>query len=184
MVVNEILDGEKIYLRQIEEADCTKRYVEWLNDSEVNQYLETKWSIQNLETIKAFVRQQRKCNDSILWAIVYRGRGSDEDIHIGNIKIGPIHPHYRHGDISYFIGDKQYYNKGIATEAVHLVTEYGFQKLHLHRIEAGCYAVNTGSNKVLEKNGFKRDAVFHEQVLFDGRYMDVYRFSVLEDEWH
>lgn len=175
MTINKIIAGELISLRQIEMRDCTKRYVEWLNDPEVNQYLETKWFRQDMESIEAFVKSQRENEHSILFAII----SNEDNRHIGNIKIGPINMHYRHADISYFIGDKQFWNKGIATEAISLVCEFGFGELGLHRIEAGAYAAAVGSWKALEKNGFQREGVFREQVLLNGEYMDIYRYGLL-----
>lgn len=180
MVTDKILMGEHIYLRQIQLSDCNKNYVTWLNDSEVNQYLETKWSVQNIDSIRKFVESQRENNHSVLFAIVDK----NNEKHIGNIKIGPIHSYYHHADISYFIGDKDYWHKGIATEAIKLVTNFGFIELKLHRIEAGAYDCAVGSWRALEHCGFKREGVFKEQVLFEGSYIDVYRYAILEPENH
>ena len=173
MITSNILEGKKIILRQIELSDCTERYVEWLNDPEVNQYLETKWVEQNLETVKDFVRAQRENDDSILWAII-----SKENLtHIGNIKIGPINKYHHHADISYFIGEKDYWGKGIATEAIQLVTEYGLNELKLHKLEAGTYEDAIGSQKALEKNGYVKEGVFVEHVYFMGEYKAVFRYG-------
>lgn len=179
MITNKIKAGKLISLRQIEMKDCMDHYVEWLNDPEVNQYLETKWVRQDMESIEAFVKSQRENNHSVLFAIISR----EENSHIGNIKIGPIHEHYRHADISYFIGDKQFWNKGIATEAIKLVCEFGFEELRLHRIEAGAYAAAVGSWKALEKNGFHREGIFRDQVILNNEYMDTYRYGLLRSDW-
>ena len=176
MTIDKILAGETIILRQITLEDCGNRYVEWLNDPDVNQYLETKWSTQNLESVRLFVKSQRENNHSVLFAIVCK----ENDRHIGNIKIGPIHPHYRHADISYFIGDKEYWQKGIATEAIRLVCRFGFDELNLHRIEAGAYDCAVGSWKALENCGFTREGIFKEQVFFDNKYIDIYRYGLLK----
>lgn len=178
MVVEDILIGESIYLRQITLDDCTDQYVAWLNDPDVNRFLETKWSIQNMDSIKSFVSFQRDNEHSILFAIVTKVN----DEHIGNMKIGPIHPYYSHADISYFIGEKTFWQKGIATEAIKLVCDYGFDKLSLNRIEAGAYESAIGSWKALEKCGFVREGVFRKQVIFNSEYIDVYRYGLLKDE--
>lgn len=194
MITEKILCQGNITLRQIELEDCTTTYVEWLNNPDVNQYLETKWSQQTMESVRNFVISQRGNEHSILFAIMWdpdggrerqeiAGRDNRSGQHIGNIKIGPINEHYRHADISYFIGDKALWNKGIATEAIRLVTEFGFDELKLHRVEAGAYAAAVGSWKALEKNGFVREAVFREQVISNGNYMDVYRYGILEPEF-
>lgn len=178
MIAEKILTGEKVYLRQISMNDCTDRYVEWLNDPEVNQYLETKWSDQNIESIRTFVQSQRDNAHSVLFAIVCR----KDDVHIGNIKIGPIHPHYSYADISYFIGEKEYWHKGLATEAIRLVCQFGFEQLSLHRIEAGAYDCAIGSWRALENCGFKREGIFRKQVSFHGKYIDVYRYGLLKED--
>lgn len=179
MITDAVLTGKQIHLRQIALEDCTEEYVGWLNDSEVNQYLETKWSEQNMESIRFFVESQRENNHSILFAILE----NETERHIGNIKIGPVHPHYKHADISYFIGEKDYWHKGIATEAIKLVSGFGFNELHLHRIEAGAYDCAVGSWRALERCGFKREGVFTEQVILKGSYIDTYRYALLESEY-
>lgn len=179
MITKEVLNVGGVTLRQIELDDCTTTYVDWLNDPEVNQYLETRWSEQSLESIRGFVESQRNNNHSILFAIIlcYNSK------HIGNIKIGPINNYHKHADISYFIGDKSMWNKGIATAAIKLTTGFGFEHLDLHRIEAGAYSASIGSWKALEKNGFKREAVFREQVMSKGQWMDVYRYGILKRDF-
>lgn len=179
MITEKKLHGEMISLRQIELKDCTYTYVGWLNDPDVNHYLETRWEIQTLDSVKSFVESQMANDHSVLFAIttILDGR------HIGNIKIGPINRYHNHADISYFIGEKSYWNRGIATEAINLVSEFGFCELGLHRVEAGVYAKAIGSWKALERNGFSREAVFREQVKSDREYMDIYRYGLLATEY-
>lgn len=179
MVTDLILCEKDIKLRQITMDDCTDEYVGWLNNPEVNQYLETRWSIQNLESIKEFVKSQRENDHSILFAIVLQA----ECRHIGNIKIGPKNCYHNHADISYFIGDKRDWNKGFAADAIKLVCKFGFEQWKLHRIEAGAYSAAIGSWKALEKNGFKREAICREQVISGNKYMDVYRYGLLETDF-
>jgi RimJ/RimL family protein N-acetyltransferase len=147
---NVVLEGETVILRECRENDCNTIYLSWLNDPNVNKYLETRWTEQTLEKIISFVSEIHKSDHSILFAIIY----CDNNTHIGNIKLGPIHPHYNYADVSYFIGDCNYWGKGIATEAIKLVKDYAFDVLGLHRVQAGLFEENVGSKKALEKAGF------------------------------
>lgn len=169
----------RIRLRQSEMSDCTPVYVGWLNDPEVNRYLETRWSRQSLESIQDFVYLQRENSHSILFAI----EEAEGNRHIGNIKIGPIDWNNLCADISYFIGEKDCWNRGIATEAIALVCRYGFEELGLRRIEAGAYAGAAGSWRALEKNGFVREGIFRERGNLCGEFMDVYRYGILKPEY-
>lgn len=168
-----------IRIRQISLEDCTSEYVRWLNDPEVNKYLETRWIAQDIDSVREFVKAQRENNHSILFAI----EETDTESHIGNIKIGPINLNHRHADISYFIGNKNMWRKGFATEAIGLILKCGFEDLRLHRIEAGCYAAAIGSWKALENNGFKREGDLREWAVSEKGYMNVYRYGILEYEY-
>lgn len=179
MLATRICKGEKVTLRQIEFSDCNENYVKWLNDPEVNQYLETKWTEQALDTIIEFVDSQRNNSHSVLFAIIENQTG----MHVGNIKIGPVHPQYQHADISYFIGEKSFWGKGIASEAIQLVCEYGFQELDLHKISAGTYANAMGSQKVLVKNGFLKEGILREEIRFHDKYIDIYKYGLLREIW-
>lgn len=78
-------------------------------------------------------KSQRENNHSFLFKIIC----NNSNCHIGNIKIGPINPHHNYADISYFIGEKSLWGKGIATEAIQLILKYAFEELKLHKVTAG-----------------------------------------------
>lgn len=79
-------------------------------------------------------------------------------------------------EIGYWIGEP-YWNKGIATVAVKLLTVYGFDQLDVIRIHAGIFEYNIGSMKVLTKNGYEKEGVFKKSILKDGKIYDEHRFS-------
>ena len=56
-------------------------------------------------------------------------------------------------EIGYFIGE-EYWNRGIATKAILLMTEYAFSNFDIVRIYAGVFDKNKSSMRVLEKSGF------------------------------
>ena len=74
--------------------------------------------------------------------------------HIGNIKLGPIKFEHMSGEISYFIGEKKFWGKGIASKCVETVVHFAVRQLGLKKINAGYYENNIGSSKVLEECGF------------------------------
>lgn len=82
----------------------------------------------------------------------------------------------RTAEIGYWIGEP-YWNKGIATIAVKLLTAYGFDQLDFIRIHTGVFEYNIGSMKVLTKNGYEKDGVFKKSILKDGKIYDEHRFS-------
>jgi len=179
MITNTVLKRNNVLLRAVTIDDCNETYLNWLNETTINQYLETRWTTQSIESIKDFVKSIRESDHSYLFAIIVDGK------HIGNIKIGPIHHHYQYADISYFIGEKSYWGKGIATDAIFLITDFGFKILKLNRIQAGAFADNIGSLKALEKNGYKKEAVLRKQIFVNvgDQFQDHIIYGILKDEW-
>lgn len=127
-----VLYGERIYLRRLTEDDASEAYVRWMNDPDINQYLESKYYMHTIESTKAFIRSVT--NDSNYQFGIFL---KDTDKHIGNIKVGGINHHHNYADIGFLIGDKSYWGKGIATEAIGLATEFGFNALKLNKICGG-----------------------------------------------
>jgi RimJ/RimL family protein N-acetyltransferase len=82
-------------------------------------------------------------------------------------------------EIGYWIGEP-YWNKGIATVAVKLITEYGFVQLDYVRIHTGVFEYNIKSMKVLEKNGYKKDGIFEKAVLKNGQIWNEHKYSKIK----
>ena len=145
-----LLLGDKVQLRPVTIDDCTDRYLEWLNDPIVSQYLETRWTVQTLDGIRDFVRSTQASGNSVLFAIIERATL----LHIGNIKLGPVNRWHATADVSYFIGERSAWGRGLASESIRMVTQAAFERLNLERVEAGVYEANVGSARALERSGF------------------------------
>ncbi|MEM9549096.1 MAG: GNAT family protein [Bacteroidota bacterium] len=79
-------------------------------------------------------------------------------------------------ELGYWIGEP-YWGRGIASHAVKIITNYGFEKLGMERIYAGIFEFNVGSMRVLEKNGFQKEGVFRKAVLKNGKMWDEHRYG-------
>ncbi len=83
-------------------------------------------------------------------------------------------------ELGYWIGE-EFWKKGIATKAVALINDYGFQQLNLRRIYAGIFEFNSASIKVLEKNGYQQEGIFRQSVTKNGQIYDEYRYAKLKN---
>lgn len=83
---------------------------------------------------------------------------------------------------SAFIGysvDENYTRRGIATDAVNKVVQFGFDVVKLHRIEAYVSPRNHGSVKVLENANFTREGLLRELLFINGKWEDHYMYAIL-----
>jgi ribosomal-protein-alanine N-acetyltransferase len=94
---------------------------------------------------------------------------------IGYYRMKP--EHYR-AEVGYMLFP-EYHRKGIVSEALQKVVDYGFKEIKLHSIEAVLDPENKGSEKVLIKNGFIKEAHFIENECYQGRFLDTLVYSLL-----
>lgn len=83
----------------------------------------------------------------------------------------------QNAEIGYWLGEV-HWGKGIMTAVIKTIVNYIFEKFEIKRIFAIPFATSTGSVKVLEKAGFKREAVIHNGVIKKGNMLDYYIYSV------
>lgn len=74
------------------------------------------------------------------------------------------------------------WGQGIFSEAAAAMTSLGF-RLGLHRIAATCDVRNTGSYRVMEKLGMRREGCFRQDRQLRGAWRDTYLYAVLAEEW-
>lgn len=159
-------EGKHIYLREICQADVNERYCCWMNDNEVTQFMESRFTPQSHETIKNFIESILGSPNYVFLAIIVK----DGEQHIGNIKVGPIDWNHSRADVGILIGEKSAWGKGYATEAIKLIVKCCFEDLKLHKLTAGAYASNKGSIRAFTKAGFKQEGILMEHYIIKNIY--------------
>jgi RimJ/RimL family protein N-acetyltransferase len=83
-------------------------------------------------------------------------------------------------EIGYWLGEK-YWNRGIMTKAVGQMAVYAFDNFQLHKIYAPVFDFNIASQKVLQKAGFKREAVLKQAAIKNGKIVDLQYYSLFRN---
>jgi ribosomal-protein-alanine N-acetyltransferase len=112
----------------LEPEHVTQDYVSWLNDPQVNQYLDCRFVTHTIESAKKFVQAMLDSPDNLFLGI----RSHLLDRHIGNIKIGPIDKNHGFGLLGIMIGEKKAWSKGIGGLAINMMLEIARNQLLLH----------------------------------------------------
>jgi len=90
---------------------------------------------------------------------------------------------HRRAEVFYNMRNEAFKQKGLMTEALKKVLEYGFTKLNLHRIEALIAAENQPSLKLLQRYGFTKEGTMREDYVVNGKNEDSDCYSLLKWEW-
>lgn len=92
----------------------------------------------------------------------------------GSVGLDKIEGHK--AEIGYWLAEK-YWGKGIMTEAVRLVTRFGFEKLGLGRIYAHVFSFNKASMRVLGKARYKLEGILRKDRKKENKFLDSYLFA-------
>ena len=176
---NKVIEGQNIFLRPIKSSDSSGPYLDWLNDPEVNQYLESRFVSWTDEMLCSYIDNLVNNNNELLFAICIM----ESKKHIGNVKLGPINWNHRFADIGIIVGDKGQWGKGRAAEAIKAICRYGFDELKLNKITAGCYGDNQGSVKAFNRVGFQQEGILRKKFFSSAGFQDHILLGILNDEF-
>jgi [ribosomal protein S5]-alanine N-acetyltransferase len=178
MVDSELRRGKQIGLRPITAADASPQYLAWLNDHEINRYLESRFGVHTIESLRLFLEETTARDDILFFAMIELESGR----HVGNIKVGPVDSRHRTADLGLLIGEKECWGRGYGTEAITLATELAFERLDLRKLTASCYGENAGSAAAFRKAGWTDEGRRPAQFLLDGEPQDQLLFGIVRDD--
>ena len=169
------LETERLILRRVDNNDY-KEVLALRSNPETMKYIPRPLLKNNEDALAHIVMIESKIenNEGINWAITIKGNPQLIGV-IGHYRIQP--ENYR-AEIGYMILP-EFNGQGIVTEAVKEAVKYGFDIMKLHSIEAVIDPKNLASAKVLEKNGFVKEAHLKENEFHEGRFYDSVIYSIL-----
>ena len=151
------LNTGRLLLRKLDISDADE-ILFLRSDKRVNRYIERPEDRQtkNLSDASQFIKNLQIAyddNQSISWGITLK---NDRKI-IGTICLWNFSENGKNAEVGYDL-TPELYNKGIMNEALGQIIEFGFKEFELDRIDAYTHKENTGSIRLLTKNGFKLNA--------------------------
>jgi [ribosomal protein S5]-alanine N-acetyltransferase len=107
------------------------------------------------------------------WAVTLK----ENNTCIGIFGYHQIYPEHFRAELGYMVLP-EFQRKGYTTEAVRAIVNYGFTEMNLHSIEAIIDPRNIASEKVLTNLGFQKEAHFHENMYFEGCFIDSAHYTL------
>jgi ribosomal-protein-alanine N-acetyltransferase len=166
--------NDSIVLRDWESRDV-KRLLMLANNEKIAKYMMDRFPYPYTESDAThWINSCQKEKTNLLLAIEYKGEF-----------IGGIGAHFKNdihrynAELGYWIGEP-YWGKGIISEAIKFFTSYVFSTYKVNRIYADVFSTNPASGKVLEKNGFKKEASLEKAIFKNGFFIDVLIYSKLK----
>jgi [ribosomal protein S5]-alanine N-acetyltransferase len=170
------LETERLLLRRVS-IDDLNEILELRGNPETMKFIPRPLVKTEEDALNHFkmIDEKIEKNEGINWAITVKGNPKLIGI-IGHYR---IQPENHRCEIGYMILP-QYNGQGIVTEAIKAVLEYGFEDMNMHSIEAVIDPDNSASERVLQKNGFIKEAHILENEYYDGKFWDTVIYSILK----
>jgi len=170
------LRGEQIDL-VVKNIEHINTYHKWVNDPIVRNYIGVEIPL-TLEIMKkewfSDVRDEKN-----IWLEIWH---KEDQIPIGLVGFFQIHNISRRAEIGITIGEPEYWGKGIGTEAVSLMLNYGFNTLNFRKIVAGVNAPNTRSLGMCKKLGFIEEGHQKDMDFIDGKWIDIILLGIFKKD--
>ena len=171
------LESARLNYKPVVIQHATKDYIGWLNDAEVNKYLEVKKE-NTIDELKEYIQDTVE-KKIFFWALHLKKNGK----HIGNIKIDPINKKHGTGEYGIMIGDKNQWGKGFAKEASFAIIDFCFNKMNLRKITLGVVEDNIQAVKLYQKIGFIIEGNFKKHAVYNGVYCNILRMAIFNPSY-
>lgn len=169
------LATERLNLRRMSSEDAEDIFF-LRSDKEMLQFLDRD-PARSVDEARHWIGTINKSiddNQSVAWAIVLK----NEPGLIGTITFWNIEKEHYRAEIGYALYT-QFQGRGLMQEALTVVLDYGFNTMKLHSVEANVNPNNARSIRLLEKNGFAREAYHRENYYYNGHFLDSAIYSLI-----
>lgn len=152
----------KVLIRPLEVSDALSSY-KWRNDPEVWALTGSKPNIKITEDIELnWIKKAINEKSSNRFAILVN------DEYVGNVQLTQITD--SDAEFHIFIGNKDFWGKGVAKEATYQILMYAKDELKLSRVYLKVNRNNLAAIKTYERNGFslvdeRLDIIYMEVIL-------------------
>jgi len=168
---------DRLVLRQLADSDAPEIFI-LRSDERILEFIDIA-KADNIGDALAFIHKINKVvaeNQSPYWGVALKETGKL----IGTICIWNILSEHYRAEVGFVLHPDQQ-RKGLMSEALTAVLNYAFKEMKLHSIEGRVNPANTASIKLMERNGFVREAYFKQDYCKDGKFGDTAVYSVLSE---
>ena len=173
------LDTPRLRLRRLTMRDAEDIY-RYCRDPAVARHVlwEAQRSICDARAYLRYMIRRYRAHEPASWGIEYAETGRI----IGTIGFMWIQTDNNAAEVGYSLA-RDYWNRGIMTEALEAVIRYGFEGMELNRIEAQHETTNPASGAVMRKCHMQREGTLRGRLFNKGRYVDVELYAILRRDY-
>ncbi len=173
-----LLESKRLIFRNFLWSDVQNLFEIRSNDQVMN-YMDTvkHQSITDAMNLINNINTSFAEKNGINWAIVEKS--SNE--FIGYFGYWRLMKDHCRAEIGYALSP-EFWGNGYMIEAMEELIDFGFKEFKIHSIEANVNPNNKSSIRLLKKSGFKKEAHFRENYLYNDKFIDSVIYCLLESD--
>lgn len=173
------LETKRLIIRPITLGDKNEIF-EYRSDAETNKY--QGWIPKTIGDVETFIGKiAKQINEPGTWFQYVIIEKETQKI-VGDLGIHFFDSENKQVEIGCTL-NKDFQNKGYATESLKRVIDYLFKELNKHRIITSIDPDNKNSTRLVERIGFRKEAHFVESLLMNGKWVDDLIYALIEKDW-
>ncbi len=173
------IETERLVLRPLQMKDAKDMYA-YARDPEVSRHVlwDAHRSIWETRQFLHFAKGQYRKGLPGSFAMELKESGRM----IGTIGFMWVNPDFKSAEVGYSLS-RDWWNKGLMTEALQATLRFGFEELKLNRIEAQHETENPASGRVMAHCGMQFEGILRQRVMNKGCFRDVALYAILRSDW-
>ncbi len=173
-----MIEGKLVDLVPFED-DYAIHMEQWMNEeSWFRARLWERREPHTEEDVKKFIEKMEKNERGAM--IGFQSKAGDP---IGGVIYDHEWSRVRKADALFFVGDPRYKGTDEALDGLLMLLRYCFETRNLHRVEAMALTFDEMRLDYYRRAGFVHEGTLRQHIRFDGDYVDVELYGLLEDEW-
>ncbi|MCT2593915.1 GNAT family N-acetyltransferase [Streptomyces sp. N2-109] len=169
--------GELVKLRSLEPSEAEALW-RWNHDPDVMRWMHDGYGQSLAQVKKTLEEHPRNTYSDVLYGIEVLADGQL----IGLVRLRDTEPELGIAELDVYLGEKEYWGRGYATDAMRTICRYGFQKMRLHKITLTVATENHAAHHIYRKVGFIEEGRLRETLRRDGKWHDMFTMGLLEGE--
>ncbi|OEV04786.1 GNAT family N-acetyltransferase [Streptomyces oceani] len=172
-----MVPGELVTLRPLEPSDAEAMW-RWHQDPEVMRWMDDGYAQSLAEVQRSLAERPRNTYSEVLYGVRARADGQ----FIGLVRLRDCEPETGCAELDLYLGEKDYWGQGYATDTMRTMCRYGFDKMRLHKISLTVVTENHAAYRVYRKVGFVEEGRLRQVFRRDGEWYDEYTMGLLAGE--
>ena len=173
-----VLVGERVTLRELQPTDASTLFAEFTTPEARRFMWAPPPNVVAFERFIEWTHRERSEGKYICYGVVPEGSSEAWGI----FELRQLQPGFVRGELGFILASSLW-GTGAFIDGVHLLLDFVFNTVKVHRIEARASVDNDRSNAALKKLGASREGTLKDAFWRDDHFVDQYLWALLDSDW-